>query len=304
MNGIININKPQNKTSFSVVAAVKRITGEKHTGHAGTLDPLATGVLPVCLGQATRVIEYLFDETKTYRSEVELGIATDTYDVTGRVVRTGDTSNIQLETIEEALAAFRGTILQTPPMYSAVKYCGKPLYRLARSGIEVERKSRPAHIYSLEIVDWQPPVVTLEIVCGKGTYIRSLAHDLGERLGCGAQMKSLVRTKVGPFSIEDALALSEVEEAFQMGNGEQCLYPADYVLASFPALVVNKEQQCLLCHGSPIDSKLDQGTGPSDIKPGQFSRAYTGDGNFLGMVRYEADLRWHPEKIFLKGCCG
>jgi len=165
MDGILNLNKPPDMTSFGVVARVKRITGEKHTGHAGTLDPLATGVLPVCLGQATRVIEYLFAETKTYRAEVELGKSTDTYDVTGKTTRTGNASGITQAAVEKALAGFRGNILQTPPMYSAVKHQGKPLYELARSGIEVERKSRTAQVFRLEIIGWQPPVVTLEIDC-------------------------------------------------------------------------------------------------------------------------------------------
>ena len=219
MDGILNINKPQEMTSFSVVACVKRICGERHAGHAGTLDPLATGVLPICLGQATRVIEFLFDETKTYRAQVELGITTDTYDSTGKVLRTADPSGVSREMIEKALVKFRGSILQTPPMYSAVKHQGKPLYKLARSGIEVERKSRPTQIHSLEIIDWQPPVVTLDIVCGKGTYIRSLAFDLGEALGCGANMKSLIRLRVGPFNIEDALTLPQLEDVFTRAAG-------------------------------------------------------------------------------------
>ena len=175
MDGILNVNKPRDMTSFSVVARVKRIFLERKVGHAGTLDPQASGVLPVCLGQATRVIEFLFNETKTYHAEIELGVTTDTYDLTGKVLRNADSSAISRQTIELALAAFRGSIQQTPPMYSAIKHKGKPLYELARSGIEVERKSRKVRIDSLEIVGWQPPVVTLEIVCGKGTYIRSLA---------------------------------------------------------------------------------------------------------------------------------
>jgi tRNA pseudouridine55 synthase len=304
MDGILNINKNQGLTSFSVVARVKRLIGEKHAGHAGTLDPLATGILPICLGQATRVIEYLFDETKTYRAEVELGLTTDSYDSTGKIVRQADPSGITREMVEAALVKFRGSILQTPPMYSAVKHHGKPLYQLARSGVEVERKSRIAHIFSLEIYAWKPPVVTLDVVCGKGTYIRSLAYDLGEVLGCGASMKNLVRLRVGPFSLEDALTLPQLEEVYRQGNIQKFLYPLDYVLLPFNALVVNTEQQCSLIHGSPIALEPGSESGLPGFSQDSLSRVYTADGSFLGMVKYDSESgRWQPEKIFFKKCC-
>jgi tRNA pseudouridine55 synthase len=304
MDGILNINKPPDITSFSVVAAVKRITGERHAGHAGTLDPLATGVLPVCLGQATRVIEYLFGATKTYRAEVEFGKTTDTYDSTGKTVRTGDASGLNPELIEAALVKFRGPIRQTPPMYSAVKHQGQPLYKLARSGVEVERKSRPAHIYSLEITGWHSPVVTLEVVCGKGTYIRSLAYDLGEALGCGANMKSLVRLKVGPFTIEDAVTLPKLEEARQQGSAQKYLYPIDFVLLPFSAIVVDHEQQCSLIHGASISLETGLESPAGSARPDYISRVYTQDGSFLGMVKFDSETKlWHPEKIFLQKCC-
>jgi len=188
VDGILNINKPAGMTSFRVVALVRRLSGERRVGHAGTLDPAATGVLPVCLGRATRVVKFLMDTTKTYRAEIELGIATDTGDASGQIVQKGDPFSISREALESALVSFCGSIRQTPPMYSAVKYQGKPLYRLARAGITVERKSRPARIYNLELVDWQPPVFTIEVACGKGTYIRTLASDLGQVLGCGAYL--------------------------------------------------------------------------------------------------------------------
>jgi tRNA pseudouridine55 synthase len=304
MDGILNINKPQDLTSFQVVARVKRIIGERHAGHAGTLDPLATGVLPVCLGQATRVVEYLVDESKAYRAEIEMGKTTDTYDSTGKVTRTADACGIRREAVESALAEFRGSIMQIPPMYSAVKHQGKPLYKLARSGIEVERKKRPARIERLEITGWQPPVITLEIVCGKGTYIRSLAHDLGEALGCGANMQNLVRLRVGPFSIGEALTLPQLEEAFQSGCGEKYLYPVDFVLLPYSAIVANQEQLCSLIHGAPITLT----SGPEDAvgtRTNRRSRVYTEDGRFLGMVKYDPeDRRWWPEKIFFQKCCG
>jgi tRNA pseudouridine55 synthase len=301
MDGILNINKSPGMTSFSVVARVKRLSGERHAGHAGTLDPQATGVIPICLGQATRIIEYLFEQTKTYRTEVELGISTDTYDSTGQIIQVKNTDSITLERIEAALAGFRGAILQTPPMYSALKYRGTPLYKLARSGIEVERKNRQAQIHSLEILDWQPPVITLEITCGKGTYIRSLAHDLGEELGCGANMKSLIRTKVGRFDIRDAITLSQLEETCRNGLLQEQMYPLDFVLPSFSAIVVNEEQKTLLIHGMPVSLQQKQDFGTTNLKKTLFFRAYSGDGHFLGMVKYDPENRlWRPDKIFFK----
>ncbi len=215
VDGILNINKPCGMTSFSLVSIVKRLTGERHVGHAGTLDPTATGVLPICLGQGTRIVEFLVEATKAYRAEIELGVSTDTYDASGRVIQRGDPSGISQEQLTSALDSFRGLIQQTPPMYSAVKYQGKPLYELARAGITIERRSRPTKIHNLELVDWQPPVATIEIVCGKGTYIRSLAYDLGQALGCGAYLKSLIRQRCGFFDIRDAVSLPQFQDAFR-----------------------------------------------------------------------------------------
>jgi len=301
MNGILNIDKPRGMTSFSVVARVKQLTHERKVGHAGTLDPLASGVLPLCLGQATRVIEYIFDETKTYRAEIELGITTDSYDSEGKVLRTKDISGISREIFDSSLLKFRGLIPQTPPMFSALKHRGKPLYQLARSGIEVERKSRRVRIDSLEIVDWQPPLVTLDIVCGKGTYIRSLAYDLGETLECGASLKSLIRLRVGPFTLDSALTLPQLEEACRLGELEKHLLPIDYVLSDFIAVTVNQEQQNLLIHGASISLDAGQEEKLSLVTGNNLLRSYTAEGSFLGMIKYNAENHtWHPEKIFLQ----
>jgi tRNA pseudouridine55 synthase len=304
MDGVININKPAGMTSFDVVARVKRLTGQRHCGHAGTLDPQATGVLPVCLGQATRVVEYLFDETKKYQAVIRMGITTDTYDSTGKVIEEKDASQINPEQIKETLKLFHGTITQIPPMYSALKYNGKPLYKLARTGIEVERESRPVRIDNLQIIDWQPPLLTLDIVCGKGTYIRSLAHDLGQKLGCGASMQNLARLRVGPFKIEEALTLPQMEEIAKSGDWQPYLFPLDYVLMDFPVLVVNEAQRCSLIHGSPVSLSLKASPPATSIEDNQLCRVYTEDGSFLGMVRYQAEnQRWQPEKIFWQKCC-
>jgi tRNA pseudouridine55 synthase len=296
MDGILNINKPWGKTSFSIVSLVKRLSGEKRVGHAGTLDPAATGVLPVCLGQGTRVVEFLVDEPKAYRAEIELGVATDTHDATGTVVSRGDPSGVTKEKLLEALDSFRGLIEQTPPMYSAVKHEGKPLYQLARSGIKVPRKSRKRWVYRLELTDWQPPIATIEVECGKGTYIRSLADDLGQLLGCGASLKSLVRLRCGIFTIEEAITIPQLEEGFRHGYWEQFLYPIDSVLSGWEAVVVDDAAAEDIKNGRPL--ALEGAEMPDSI-PGNRCRVYTHDGSFLAMLGFDKEKgRWQPEKVF------
>ncbi|MDP2731302.1 MAG: tRNA pseudouridine(55) synthase TruB [Dehalococcoidales bacterium] len=230
MDGILNIDKPAGPTSFRIVSLVKRLSGERRVGHAGTLDPMATGVLPVCLGKGTRIIKFLIDNPKTYRAEIELGISTDTYDAEGRITRQDDPSGINRDQLESELNSFLGLIYQVPPMYSALKFQGKPLYKLARAGITVERKSRPVKIHQIELIDWQPPIATIEVVCGRGTYIRSLAHDLGQNLGCGAYLKSLVRLRYGLFDIREAVSFLQLEDAFRCGDWQRFIYSVDSVL--------------------------------------------------------------------------
>ncbi len=308
VDGILNINKPAGRTSFSLVAMVKRLSGEPRVGHAGTLDPEATGVLPICLGQGTRVVEFLVDATKSYRAEVELGVATDTYDGAGQIIQRGDYSAISYEEVTTALASFRGQIQQTPPMYSAVKYRGQPLYKLARAGVTVERKSRPARIYDLELIEWQPPQLAIEVVCGKGTYIRSLAHDLGQALGCGAYLKTLVRLRCGVFDIGDAVSVPQLEDAFRYGYWQRFLYPIDTVLGHWSAMVVSDDAGQDLRLGRPL--ALENGDGgeegihltplPSSVtSSADCCRAYALDGRFLGVLRFNAVRRqWQPEKVF------
>lgn len=295
MGGILNINKPQGETSYSVVARVKRLIGERRVGHAGTLDPAATGVLPVCFGQATRVIEFLGEATKVYRAQIELGVVTDTYDATGKVIERKDSSGISREELESALKPFRGLIWQIPPMYSAVKYHGKPLYELARAGIEVERKRRLAKIYRLELTSWQPPIITLEVACGKGTYIRSLAYDLGQSLGCGASLKNLIRLRYGLFDIKDAVSVAQFEDAFRYGYWQQFVYPADAVLLHWSAVIVSDDDSRAIRNGCPI-SYLEQHHSPPD----NYCRAYTSDGCFLGVLRFNPESeQWQPKKVLL-----
>jgi tRNA pseudouridine55 synthase len=295
MDGILNINKPLGKTSFSIVAMVKRLTGEKKVGHAGTLDPMAKGVLPICLGQATRLVEYLMDTTKTYRAEIELGITTDTYDSEGKVTQRGNASGITLEQLEKALDSFRGVITQIPPMYSAVKHQGKPLYQLARAGINIERKSRIAKIYSLEIKNWRFPVLTIEVTCGKGTYIRSLANDLGQALGCGASLKSLERSRCGIFDISEAVTPERFEDACQGGYWESLLYPMDSILSHWETVIVGEEKAQAIRNGALINLEED-----TSLKVGgDYCRAYTWDGSLLGILRFDSEKKqWQPDKVF------
>lgn len=305
MNGILNVDKPSGSTSFQIVALVRKLSGERRVGHAGTLDPMATGVLPICIGQATRVVEFFGGMSKRYLAEIELGIETDTYDVSGQVTRSRDASAIDRERLEEVLPAFRGQIQQTPPMYSAVKHCGKPLYTLARAGIEIERKARTADIYSLELVDFHSPVVTLDIVCGKGTYIRSIAHDMGRMLGCGAAMRSLVRTRYGRFEQSEALSVEKLTEAFRMGKWKDVMHAPDCVLTHLPAVVLDDEAEKHMKMGRTLTSSEITETPPAAeageaALPAEQCRAYALDGRFVGVLRFNAGNGfWHPEKVLL-----
>jgi tRNA pseudouridine55 synthase len=294
VDGILNINKPAGKTSFGVVALVRRLTGERRAGHGGTLDPDATGVLPVCLGQGTRIVEFFMDTRKTYHTEVELGKATDTHDSSGKIIRQGDISGIDIGKLKQSLALFRGNIEQIPPMYSAVKHEGQPLYRLARAGITVQRKKRKVTIHRLELISWQPPLVTLEIECSKGTYVRTLANDLGERLGCGAYLKNLVRTRYGIFNIKDAVSLTQLEETIKAGNWQQYLYPIDSVLQDIPALTVDEGEEAAIKTGSQVKYRED------DDNEGKHRRAYSQDGRFLAILIHDKDKGgWRPKKVLI-----
>jgi tRNA pseudouridine55 synthase len=297
MDGILNIHKLAGKTSYGVVAAVKRMTGERHTGHAGTLDPEASGVLPICLGKATRIVEFLMDLHKVYRAVIELGITTDSYDGAGEITRRADAAHITRENVEKALEAFRGVIEQVPPMFSALKHQGQPLYNLAREGISVERRSRSVTIYRLDLLDWQPSpqtsLVTVEIECSKGTYIRSIANDLGEALGCGAYLKNLVRSAYGPLKIEEAVTLDDLGEAKRRGDWKNFLRPIDSVLDFMPSVTVDSAGEASIKTGSP--PKIET---PPETKANHI-RAYSEDGRFLAILLKDKDYGvWRPKKVF------
>ena len=296
VDGILNIDKPAGSTSLKIVNLVRQLTGQRRVGHAGTLDPGATGVLPVCLGQATRIIPFLVDAAKIYRAEVELGIATTTYDAEGEVTGRIDPSFVTREQAEGVLSSFLGSILQTPPMYSAVKHQGRRLYEFARAGIEVERNKRRAHIFRLQLLRWQPPFFTIEIECGKGTYIRSLAHDTGQALGCGACLRNLVRLRSGMFDISDSLTTHQLEDAFHHGYWQNLLYPMDVVLEHWIAAIVSQEHEQDIRWGRPLALEGEEGEDKGRC------RAYSLDGRLLAVLRFNAERGlWQPEKVFSGG---
>jgi tRNA pseudouridine55 synthase len=210
VNGVVVIDKPPRLTSFDVVRTVRRVLGERRVGHTGTLDPMATGVLPVCVGEATKLVPFLVDGNKEYEAEARLGVTTDTLDATGNVVVETDASHVSRDDVTQALAGFVGTLAQRPPMHSAVRVGGQRLYKLARRGVEVERAARPVEVHAIELLNFAAPNLSLRIRCGKGTYVRSLVDDLGAALGVGAHLTALRRTRVGRFTLADAVPLDTV----------------------------------------------------------------------------------------------
>ncbi len=286
-------------TSHDVVARVRRLARQKRVGHAGTLDPAATGVLPVCLGQATRVAEYLSESGKAYRATIRFGAVTDTYDAEGRVLREAPVMLTQ-NAIAAVLPEFLGAQMQVPPAYSAIKRGGQPLYVLARAGKEVTLEPRPVTIHTLRIVAWTPPDLVLDVECGKGTYIRSLAYDLGERLGPGAHLAALIRTRSGPFTLEQSLTLDELERALAGDAWREHLYAPDEALLQWRAAICGPEREASLRNGQPLRFERDTA---ADARPertsGEPLRAYSTDGRFLGILLWDsAAVAWQPHKVF------
>ena len=297
INGFLNLYKIPGPTSMDVVRQVKRLTGQrKGVGHGGTLDPLAEGVLPICFGQATRLMEHLVDGEKQYRMEVHLGATTSTYDGEGEMVKTGDPAGLARDAVEEALESFQGIIYQTPPMYSAIKQGGKRLYKLARSGIEVDRQPRKVEISHIEILGFAPPSLMLEVDSGRGAYMRSLAHDLGEALGCGGYLKSLVRLRSGPFKSDDAVTMERFEEAASPGSWQEHLLPVDFPLLLMQGVAVNRAAERYIRNGQSVNAPPHIG-----IHAGYLERyrAYTHDGRFLAIVSLDKTRnQWKPYKVF------
>lgn len=268
--GFVNANKPSGWTSHDVVAKVRSLLKSVlpvpvKVGHVGTLDPMATGVLPLCIGKATKAAQYLVAEEKTYRAVMKLGERTDTQDATGAVLSRADQVSIDgvdRERIEAACREFVGPIRQLPPMYSAVKVAGTPLYKAARAGLEVERTPREVVIASLRVLDADGPLVTIEVHCSKGTYIRTLCADIGDRLAVGAHLTGLERLRVGPFTLEEALTLERIEAMIRSGAIDELLTPVDTVLAHLPLAVVDVTAAERIAHGAPVPMSARSGPAP------------------------------------------
>ncbi|MBN2305239.1 MAG: tRNA pseudouridine(55) synthase TruB [Anaerolineae bacterium] len=285
--GLLNINKPSGPTSHDIVARVRRGARIKKVGHAGTLDPMATGVLVLCLGPATRLSEYVMDSPKTYRARVRLGVETDTYDAEGEIVaQSGDP--VDQDVARAALDAFRGDIQQVPPMYSAIKQGGKKLYELARAGQEVERPARAVTIHRLDLIVWEPPFADLEIGCSPGTYIRSLAHDWGQALGVGAHLAALERSASGSFTVADAVIWDTLAAAFEAGTWSDHLLPPDLALADAPAVHLSAEDAEHVRHGRLI---------PAGDQAGDLARGYGPGGQFIAVLERRG-ASWKPGKVF------
>lgn len=301
MDGIINIYKEPGFTSFDVVAKLRGILKEKKIGHTGTLDPDARGVLPVCVGKATRVCEYLTDHDKEYEALLHLGIDTDTQDMSGKVLRESDQIPGE-EEIRDIIKSFVGENRQIPPMYSAVKVGGQKLYDLARKGIEVERKPRKITIFSIDILEVNLPLVKMSVHCSKGTYIRTLCHDLGEKAGCGGCMEQLLRTRTGNFALNTSLTLKEVEDIakrrdIQGRKMEDILLPIEDVFPQYRKVYGKKEAEKLLLNGNPVARDLLE---PGEFQSGENVRMYAGNGRFIGIFTYDGSAgRFRPRKMFL-----
>ena len=298
INGIVNIYKEKGYTSHDVVAVLRKVVGQKKIGHTGTLDPDATGVLPVCLGRATKVCELLTFHYKTYEALLLLGKTTDTQDISGEVLEERDPGNLTEEEVRSCIESFIGEYDQIPPMYSALKVNGKKLYELAREGKTVERKSRKVQIHGIRILEMNLPHVRMEVDCSKGTYIRTLCHDIGEKLQVGGCMEELERTKVGRFLKEDAVTLDEVRQKMEQGEGAELFTPLDQIFAELPAVTVTDAKVWMSYNGNDLQERfLLEKEAWTD---GQEVRVYDSRKNFIGLYQYRAPKKlFHIKKMFL-----
>ena len=283
IHGIINVYKERGFTSHDVVAKLRRITGQKKIGHTGTLDPEAEGVLPVCFGRATKLCDMLTDRDKCYEAVLLLGVRTDTQDVFGKVIREEETGELAEDSVRSVIGSFKGKYEQIPPMYSALKVNGKKLCDLAREGKTVERKARTVEIYDIRIDKIKLPRVHMKVHCSKGTYIRTLCHDIGEKLGCGGCMESLIRTRSGIFEIKESVTLWDIEKKIADGNTAEIIYPVDGMFSEYKALSVMEGWEKLIYNGNPLPKEcVSWEQSPEDLE--EF-RVYDRKGEFVGIYR-------------------
>lgn len=294
MDGILIIRKEKGYTSHDVVAKLRGILRMKKIGHTGTLDPEAEGVLPVSLGKATRLCEMLTEKEKTYEALLHLGIETDTQDMTGTVLRRAEVQVTQAEVLG-VMHSFLGDQMQIPPMYSALKVNGRKLYELAREGKVIDREARAVHFEAIDLISMELPLVRFSVVCSKGTYIRTLCHDIGQALGCGGCMEELVRTRSGRFSIENSVTLAQVQEAADQDRVSEMVIGIEEILADYPRVLCTKEGDRLLLNGNPLHEKLLK----SSFREGPV-RMCTSDGGFTGIYQWNAGRKTYvPVKMFL-----
>ncbi len=299
VQGVLPIWKPAGMTSHDVVARIRRLLGIKRVGHTGTLDPAVTGVLPICVGRATRLVEYIQEMPKSYEAIIRFGQSTDTQDVTGELLQDEPGARLSELQIRQALSSFHGPIEQLPPMYSAVKVNGQRLYDLARQGLEIERKARTVTIYSIRLLDsnleQDYPECRFEVDCSKGTYIRTLCVDIGTRLHVPAVMKQLVRTATGPYTEVNCITLSDAEQLASENRLASRLLPADEALAHMPALTVSPQEATGALQGKPIPAAGKE----LSLSDNSICRLYGPDRTFLGLFLYSSrDKLLRPEKVF------
>ncbi|HOG58048.1 MAG TPA: tRNA pseudouridine(55) synthase TruB [Anaerolineaceae bacterium] len=291
VSGVLVVDKPVGLSSHDVVQIIRNGTKIRRAGHTGTLDPRASGVLVVLLGPAVRLSEYVSASEKRYQAVIELGVTTDTYDLEGRVTRRSPV-DISYEEFEQVLQSFVGEFEQKPPAYSAIKVKGEKAYEIARRGEEVELEPRMIQVRELELLDWDPPEAVVDIQCSSGTYVRSLAYDLGEKLGCGATLTGLRRTKNGRFGLRDAVSLRKLQEAFANGDWYQYLIPAAEALGDWYTVELSVEQVDEVRHGHRVPAL-------EEVEPGKWARAVSQEGELVALMEYDsAAHEWQPRKVF------
>ncbi len=293
MDGVLNINKPSGVTSHDVVESVRRILHERRIGHTGTLDPLATGVLVLCAGRATKIAQYLEAGEKEYKATMRLGVTTDTLDADGLVQETKSYTPPDRRKIIEVLHGFIGSIMQRPPAYSAVKVAGVPSYKLAREGRAALLEPRPVTIFSIELTAFEDPVASLTVACSKGVYIRTLCAEIGDALGMGAHLIGLERTRSGRFSIDRAISLDQLQEMMAAGSAEQALTPIDDALAAFPVISISEAETVRVLHGNQISCPLSF----ANVAAGGHVRLHSPSGRLLGLARVDAGVL-KPDLVF------
>ena len=290
ISGVLVVDKPVGLTSHDVVQVVRKGTNIRRAGHTGTLDPRASGVLVILIGPAVRLSEYVSASDKRYQAILRLGATTDTYDAEGKITSSRPVEHITEAQFEEALLKFVGKIEQVPPPYSAVKVKGRKAYEMARQGEEVDLAPRTITVYSLELLEWAPPEAVIDVYCSSGTYVRSLAHDLGETLGCGAHLVGLRRTKSGRFTLRDAVPLRKLKDAFEDGTWYQYLIPAAEALSDWPAVELTEEEIDSIRHGHRIAAPPD-----SPIQ----ARGISSMGELIALLDFDAETNeWQPKKVF------